>query len=157
MPAKKYIVRLTDEERELLTAIVSKGKAPAYKIKHANILLKADANGAGWKDKNITEAFGCHRSTVENIRLCFVEQSLDAALERKKRETPPTEKIIDGEKEARLIALSRTQPPAGRAKWTLRLLADKMVELKIVDRVSHTTVGNVLKKTNLSPICGSAG
>lgn len=157
MSAKKYIVRLTDEERKSLIAIVSKGKAPAYKIKHANILLKADANESNWKDKDIIEAFGCHRSTVEKLRLRFVEQGLDAALERKKRETPPTEKIIDGEKEARLIALSRTEPPAGRAKWTLRLLADKMVELKIVDRVSHTTVGDVLKKTNSNPTCGNVG
>ena len=148
MPAKKHVVRLTDSERELLMAIISKGKAPAYKIKHANILLKADADGPCWKDKTIAEAFGCHRTTVEKLRQRLVKQGLNAALERKKRETPPIEKIIDGEKEAKLIAISRTTPPVGRAKWTLRLLAGKMVELKIVERVSHTTVGNVLKKTN---------
>ena len=157
MPGKKYIVRLTNEEREFLMAMISKGKTAAYKIRHANILLKSDADGPDWKDKKIVEAFGCHRITVERLRQRFVEQGFEAALERRKRETPPTAKIIDGEKEARLITLSRTKPPKGRAKWTLRLLADKIVELEIVEKVSHTTIGRVLKKTSSNLICESVG
>ena len=150
MPAKKYVVRLTEEERETLKAIISKGASPAYRIKHAHILLKADADGGNWPDERIVDAFECHRNTVENVRKRFVEQGLETALERKKRLTPPRERIIDGDQEAKIIALSRTEPPAGRAKWSLRLLADKLVELKVVESISHMTVQRVLKKTNSS-------
>ena len=145
---KKYIVRLTDEERKQLRALVSKGRVQAYKIKHANILLKADAEGPGWIDEAIAEAFGCHKGTVEGIRKRFVLQGLEAALDRKKRERPPRERILDGAKEARLIALACTQPPEGRSRWTLELLADKLVELKVVESISYQTVRRTLKKTN---------
>ena len=150
MPAKKYIVRLTEEERETLKAIISKGTSAAYRIKHAHILLKADAEGSDWSDDRVLEAFECHRNTVENVRKRFVLQGLEAALERKKRLTPPRKRIIDGEQEARIIAVSRTTPPSGRAKWSLRLLADRIVELGIVESASHMTVQRVLKKTNSS-------
>lgn len=143
---KKYIVRLTSEEREQLQGIVSKGRAPAYKIKHANILLKADAQTTGWSDETIAQAFGCHRGTVEGIRKRLVLQGLESALERKKRDRPPREKILDGAKEARLIALSCSQPPEGRSRWTLELLADKLVELKVVESISDQTVRRALKK-----------
>ena len=145
---KKYIVRLTDEERGQLRDLVSKGRVQAYKIKHANILLKADVEGPCWIDEAIAEAFGCHKGTVEGIRKRFVLQGLEAALERKKREHPPRQKILDGEKEARLIALSCSQPPEGQSRWTLELLADKLVELRVVERVSYQTVRRTLKKTN---------
>lgn len=146
--AKRYIVRLTDAERGQLQELVSKGKAPAYKIKHAHILLKADADGPGWDDERSAEAFGCHRNTVFNVRQRFVEQSLAAALERKNRATPGCQPVCDGEAEAKLIALRCGAPPEGQAKWTLRLLADKAVELKIVPAICYETVRQVLKKTN---------
>jgi len=146
--SKKYIVRLTSDERKRLKVLVSKGRTQAYKIKHAHILLKADADGPAWTDEAIAEAFSCHKRTVEGIRKRFVLQGLEAALERKKRATPPRERILDGEKEARLIALSCSQPPQGRSRWTLELLADKMVELNIVDHISYQTVRRTLKKTS---------
>lgn len=145
---KKYIVRLTEEERQQLENLANKGQAQAYKIKHANILLKTDAEGPCWTDVAISEAFSCNRVTVENIRKRFVEQGLEAALERKKREKPPREKILDGEKEARLIALSCSQPPEGCSRWSLALLADKLIELNVVESISYRTVGRTLKKTN---------
>jgi transposase len=157
MPAKKYIVRLTNEERERLAELVRKGRTAAYRIRHANVLLKADVDGPAWPDQRIAEAFGCHRVTVEKIRTRFVMQGLEAALERKKRQTPPCPPILDGEGEARLIALSRTKPPQGHARWTMRLLAQKMVELQIGETISHTTVWETLKKTNSSRTCASAG
>ena len=150
MPTKKYIVRLTREEHQTLQETVGKGKSAAYRIRHAHILLKADADRSNWPDERIVEAFECHRNTVENVRKRFVLQGLDAALERKKRLTPPRPKIIDGEQEARIIALSRTTPPPGRSKWSLRLLAGRIVELGIVEAASHMTVQRVLKKTNSS-------
>ena len=145
---KKYVVRLTQEEREQLKRLVSKGKTAAYKIKHANILLKADADGEKWTDEQIVSAFNVHVNTVINVRQRFVEQGLEAALNRKKREKPPREKLLDGEKEARLIALSCGEPPTGCAHWTLRLLAGKLVELEIVENISHETVRQTLKKTS---------
>ena len=145
---KKYIVRLSDQERRGLEQLSAKGKTVAYRIRHAHILLKADADGPSWTDWCIAEAFSCHARTVEGIRKRFVEQGLDAALNRKKREIPPREKLLDGEKEARLIALSCSKPPKGRARWTLHLLADKMVELEVVESISHETVRQTLKKTN---------
>jgi len=157
MPAKRYVVLLTEEERQQVHGLASKGKAPAYKIRHANILLKADAGGPNWKDEQIAEAFGCHRTTVEEVRKRLVTQGLESALGRKKRETPPTPRRLDGAAEARLIALACGKAPEGRAKWTMRLLADKLVELEIVDSVSHTTVWETLKKTNSSRTCANAG
>jgi transposase len=154
---KKYIVRLTVDERSLLEEVVSKGKAAAYKIKHANILLKVDANGPAWSDEETADAFGCHANTVRNVRQRLVEQGLDAALGRKKQETPPRQKIFDGEKEARLIAVACSEPLEGCAGWTMQLLADRVVELEIVDAVSASTVGRTLKKTNCSPIVANVG
>jgi transposase len=154
---KKYIVRLTEEERAELQVLVNTGKAAAYKIKHANILLKADADGPGWTDAAIAEAFGCHARTVENVRRRFVVDGMTAALQRKKRAHPPREKVIDGEAEAHLIALACGPPPEGRARWTLELLADRLVELNIVESVSYQTVRRTLKKTGFSLTGVSAG
>ena len=125
---KKYIVRLSKEERGGLEQLIAKGKAAAYKIRHAHILLKADADGPAWTDMRIAEAFSCHVRTVEGIRGRFLEQGFEAALNRKKQAVPPRAKILDGAGEARLIALSCSVPPEGRGRWTLHLLADKMVE-----------------------------
>ena len=144
--AKRYIVRLTDAEREQLQELVSKGKTAAYRIKHAHILLKADAEGPAWTDEQIANAFACHPHTVSHVRQRFVEQGLEAALERKQRATPGRQPICDGDTEAKLIALRCGVPPDGRAKWTLRLLADKAVELDIVPAICHETVRQVLKK-----------
>ena len=145
--SKKYVVRLTKEERAQLEDVVSKGRAPAYRIKHANILLNADADGPARKDEDIAQALHCHNNTVANVRQRFVEKGLAAALGRKRRARPPRENLLDGEQEAKLIALSCTQPPPGRARWTLRLLAERMVELEIVESISHETVRQTLKKT----------
>lgn len=128
---KKYVVRLSPEERERLQDLVSKGKTQAYRIRHAHVLLKADAEGLAWLDRQITEAFSCNRSTVEGIRKRFVMEGLDSALERKKRAHPPTPRKLDGAKEARLIALACSEPPKGRKRWTLKLLADKLVALEM--------------------------
>ena len=147
MPKKTYIVRLTSEERELLQDLVSKGKTQAYRIRHAHILLKADSDGPAWLDREIAEAFSCNRSTVEGIRKRFVLEGLDSALERKKRAKPPTERILDGAKEARLIALACSEPPEGRDRWTLQLLADRLVWLTHLESLSYEAVRLVLKKT----------
>ena len=154
---KKYIVRLTGQERRELRSLVNTGKAAAYKIKHANILLKADADGPAWTDVQIAEAFGCHARTVENVRRRFVVDGMTAALERKKRAHPPREKVIDGEAEAHLIALACGPPPEGRARWTLELLGQKLVELNIVESVSYQTVRRTLKKTGCSLTGANAG
>lgn len=145
---KKYIVRLTVEERKYLEDFVSKGKRSAYKIKHANILLKADADGPGWSDEAIAEAFSAHGNTVRNVRQRFVEQGLNAALERKKQSAPSRKRILDGEKEARLLAIGCSEPPEGHSRWTLHLLAQEMVRLDIVDGISYETVRRTLKKTS---------
>jgi transposase len=155
--ARKYVVRLGSEERESLKLLVKKGKAQAYRIKHANILLAVDADGPDWSDEEAAEAFGCHANTVANVRQRFVEQGLEAALDRKKQNSPSRERILDGEKEARLIALACSAPPQGRSKWTLQLLADKLVALKVVESISDQTVRRTLKKTNSSLTCVSAG
>ena len=154
---KKYVVRLDDEERKLLKEMIRIGKAAAYRIKHANILLKVDAEGAGWSDEQTAEAFDCHANTVRNVRQRLVERGFEAALERKKQERPSREAIFDGKKEARLIATSCSKPPEGRAAWTMQLLADRMVELEIVEAVSAKTVERTLKKTNSSHIVENAG
>jgi hypothetical protein len=144
---KRYIVRLTDEERATLEDIVRRGKAQAFRIQHARILLKVDADGPAWTDEQCAEAFGCHVNTPANMRQRFVEQGLEAAIERKKM--PPREDVIlDGRKEARLIALSCSPAPKGRSRWTLRLLADKLVALEVVDAISYETVRRTLKKTS---------
>ena len=154
---KKYIVRLSGEERVRLQALISKGEAAAYKIRHANILLTADADGPSWKDERIAKAFGCHVHTVENVRSRFVLQGLEAALGRKKQACPSRERKLDGEGEARLIAVACSEPPEGRDRWTLELLADELVRLEVVDSISLQTVRRTLKKTNFSRTGNSAG
>ncbi len=154
---KKYIVRLTSEEREYLEALVSKGKAAAYRIKHANVLLKIDADGPGWSDDDAADAFGCHPNTSRNIRQRFVEQGFEVALERKKRANPPTERKLDGEAEARLIAIGCSKPPEGRTRWTLKMLADELVTLEVVEAISDQTVRRTLKKTNCDLTAASVG
>lgn len=153
----KYVVRLSEEERELLESVVSKGRASAQKIKHANVLLKLDANGPNWRDEQVAEAFSCAVRTVFSIRKRCVEEGLEAALSRKPRACPSRAPILDGEKQARLVQLACSTPPAGRARWTLALLAEQLVALDIVEAVSAPTVMRALKKTNCNPIGAPAG
>jgi hypothetical protein len=144
---KKYIVRLSDEERETLKEVVRKLKGTSQKVRRAQVPLKADANGPGWTDARIADAFGCRTRTVEKLRQRLVECGFDEALDGRRRATPPTEKILDGRQEAKIIAQRLGPPPKGYANWTLRLLARKVVELGIADTVSYETVRRTLKKT----------
>ncbi len=144
---KKYIVRLTDEERETLSAIVKKLSGSSQKVRRALVMLKADANGPDWTDRRIAEAYSCRIQTVEGIRRRLVTEGFEVVLNGKKRETPPRSKRLDGEQEAKVIALRLGKPPRGFANWSLRLLAEKVVELEIVEAVSHETVRQTLKKT----------
>jgi hypothetical protein len=144
---KKYVVRLSEEEREQLTDIVRKFKGTSQKVRRAQILLKADADGPAWTDQQIADAYGCRRQTVENVRQCLVERGFEAALEGAKRANPPTPKLLDGQQEAKIIAMRLGEPPAGYANWSLRLLARRVVELEIVASVSHETLRRALKKT----------
>lgn len=156
---KKYVVRLSAEEREQLETLIRKGKSPARRLLKARILLKADVSEgrAGWSDSRIVRALDTSASMVYRVRRQLVEEGFAAVLSRKQRATPAIPRIFDGEKEAKLIALACSKPPKGRARWTLRLLEDKVVELAIVDHASDSTIGRVLKKTFSSPIAGSAG
>ncbi|MBO0858180.1 MAG: helix-turn-helix domain-containing protein [Chloracidobacterium sp.] len=144
---RKYIVRLSDEERSVCQEIVKNLKGSSQKFRRAQILLKADANGPGWTDVRIAEAFNCREQTIENVRKRLVSEGFELALEGKKRQEPPTPCKLDGEAEAKLIAMRLGKPPAGYGHWTLRLLADELVSLEIVDAISHETVREVLKKT----------
>jgi hypothetical protein len=154
---KKYVVRLTDEEREGLGSMAKKGRAAAYKIRHANILLKADADGPAWTDARIADAFGCHTGTVENVRRRFVLEGIEAAIIRRKQKKLSRERALDGEGEARLIAIACSEPPDGRDRWTLSLMAGELVRLKVVDSISDQTVRRTLKKTHSSRTLRSAG
>ena len=154
---KKYIVRLSIEERATLQTMVRKGRMAAYKIKHANILLAADVEGPGWADARIAEAFSCHPRSVENVRRRFVLEGLTAALERQKQRRPSRERKLDGEGEARLIALACSEPPDGRDRWTLKLLAETLVRLDVVDSICDQTVRRTLKKTHCGLTCNNAG
>jgi Homeodomain-like domain len=156
---KKYVVRLSAEERERLEALIRKGKSPAQRLLKARILLKADISEAseGWCDSRIIRALETSASMVYRVRKQLVEEGFEAVLSRKQRAAPAVARIFDGEKEAKLIALACSKPPKGRARWTLRLLESKVVELRIVDRASDSTIGRTLKKTFSSPIAGSAG
>lgn len=147
--AKSYIVRLEPGERERLREMVRSGRAAAYQRRHAQILLKADTEGEGpgWTDEKIAEAFDVSVRSIEYLRERFVEEGLESALNRRKRSRPSIELKLDGKKEARLIALSCSTAPAGRKRWTLRLLADRLVELLVVDSISYETVRRTLKKT----------
>ena len=144
---KKYIVRLTDAERDVLAGVIKKLRGSSQKVRRAQVLLKADADGPGWTDARIAEAFGCRTKTVENLRERFVTGGFEETLEGKVRATPPRPKLLDGEQEAKIIALRLGTPPVGFAHWTLRLLAEKVVELEIAEAISHETVRQTLKKT----------
>jgi hypothetical protein len=156
---KRYVVWLTGEERERLETLLRKGKSPAQRLLKARILLKADVSeaGEGWSDSRIIEALETSASMVYRVRKQLVEEGFEAVLSRKQRATPAVARIFDGEKEAKLIALACSKPPKGRARWTLRLLENKVVELGIVDRASDSTIGRTLKKTFSSPIAASTG
>jgi transposase len=143
---KKYIVRLSDEERGVCQSVVKRLKGTSEKVNRAQILLKADADGPNWPDAKIAEAFGCSVRTVENLRERLVTEGFEAALERKKRATPPTPRKLDGVGEAKLIAMRLGKPPAGYGRWTLQLLADELVLLEVVTSISAETVRKVLKK-----------
>ncbi len=144
---KKYIVRLSDTERKVLQGIVKKFKGSSQKVRRAQVLLKADVDGPAWTDAKISEAFGCRIKTVENIRQKIVIEGFDIALNGKKPVNPPRKKVLDGKQEAKVIALRLGKPPKGFANWTLRLLAEQVIELEIVDSVSHETLRTTLKKT----------
>src|SRR5437879_10833383 len=156
---KTYGVKLSGEERERLKALIRKGKNPARRLLKARILLKADVSeaGEGWSDSRIIEAVDASPSMVYRVRKQLVEEGLEAVLSRKQRATPAISPIFDGEKEAKLIALACSKPPRGRARWTLRLLENKVVELGIVDRASDSTIWRTLKKTLSNPIAASTG
>lgn len=144
---KKYIVRLSDQERSVLKEVIGKLKGTSQKVRRAQMLLKADADGPAWADSKIAEAFSCRRQTVENLRRRFVESGFRETLEGKQREQPATPKLLDGKQEAQVIAMRLGSPPSGYANWTLRLLARKVVELEIAESVSYETIRRTLKKT----------
>jgi Homeodomain-like domain len=154
MSAKIYVVKLKKQERQRVEGLIRKGKSRAAQMLKARILLKADDGryGQGWSDERIIGALDTSASMVYRVRRGYAEKGLEAVLTRKKRVAPPVQPLFDGEKEAHLIRLACSQPPAGRRRWTLRLLADKLVELEIMDAVNFNTVGRTLKKTNLSLI-----
>ena len=145
---KRYVVRLTAEERASLEALVSKGKCNARKLVHAHILLKVDADGPKWGDEQTAEAFDVHTNTIRSIRERFVMEGLESALNRKKQCRPSCQRKIDGAAEARLIATACGSPPEGRARWTLRLLANRLVELRVCESISYETVRQALLKTS---------
>jgi len=144
---KKYIVRLSDSERETCREVIGKLKGTSQKVRRAQILLKADAEGPGWTDQQIADAFDCRTKTVENIRQRLVERGFEATLERKKSQAAAAQKLLDGKQEAQLVATRLGKPPQGYANWTLRLLARKVVELEIAPSISYETVRRTLKKT----------
>jgi hypothetical protein len=144
---KKYIVRLTEEERRHLQDVIRQLKGSSQKVSRAWVLLKADADGPSWTDAKISDAYLCRTKTVENIRKRFVEQGFQQTLDGKQRDQPPRAKLLNGEQEAKVIATRLGSPPAGYANWTLRLLARRVVELEIVESISYETVRTTLKKT----------
>jgi len=144
---KKYIVRLSEEERGVCQQVIKRLKGSSQKARRAQILLKADAEGPAWPDAKIAEAFNCRVQTIENLRKRLVSDGFELALDGKKRASPPTPPKLDGEKEAKLIAMRLGKPPAGYGHWTLQLLADELVALEVVDSISHETVRKTLKKT----------
>lgn len=156
---KRYVVRLSGEERAELEGLIRKGKAPAQRLLKARILLKADISeaGDGWSDSRIIEALDTSASMVYRVRKQLVEEGLEAVLSRKQPVRPAVPPIFDGEKEAKLIALACSEPPRGRTRWTLRLLEDKVVEFGIVERASNSTIGRVLKKHSQAPSSTALG
>jgi len=148
---KKYIVRLSDAEREVCRGIISKLKGTGEKVRRAQILLKSDAGGSSWTDAQIAEAFSCRTKTVENVRQRFVELGFEETLNRKRSPNAGAKKLLDGKEEAKVIAMRLGSPPEGYGKWTLRLLARKVVELEIVEKICHETVRQTLKKIACTP------
>jgi len=159
MANKKYVVELTLDERALLIAKISKGSLSARANLKARILLKADkgAHGEAWTDRRIWQSLETSPSTVARVREAFVMEGLEAVFARKRRVHPSIQRVFDGAAEAKLIALACSEPPEGYARWTIRLLAEKVVELEIVDAVHFNTVGRTLKKTNLSLTAAATG
>mgnify|MGYP001826306547 FL=1 len=144
---KKYIVRLSDAERSECEQVIKKLKGSSTKVRRAHILLKADVEGPAWTDAKIAEAFNCRIRTIEKIRRRLVVEGFEIALNGKKRANPPTARKLDGEGEAKLIAMRLGKPPAGYGRWTLQLLAEQLVILEVVDSISAETVRKTLKKT----------
>lgn len=145
---KKYLVRLSDAERATLNEVVKKLKGSSQKVRRAQILLKADADGPAWTDAQIADAFGCRTKTVENIRQRLVTEGFENTLHGKPRTHPPRPKALDGRQEAQVIALRLGPPPKGFANWSLRLLAETVVELEIAGAISHETIRQTLKKVD---------
>lgn len=156
---KKYVVKLSDEERERLNTLIHSGKHRAGQLVKARILLKADASeaGEGWSDSQIARALDTSVATVARTRQQLVEEGFEAVLIRKHSPASARRRIFDGAAEAKLIALACSNPPKGRVRWTLKLLETAVVELNIVDRASDNTIGRTLKKTHSSPTCKSNG
>lgn len=153
MPSFKYVIELSDQDKAELIDIVTKGKSPARTILRANILLASDRRSEKYMTvSEISKAYHTTPTTVQNVRTSYCEKGLEATINRKKRETPPIPAKVTGEVEAHVIALACGEPPEGYSKWTLRLLANKTVELGYIDSISHVTVSSILKKTNLSLI-----
>lgn len=144
---KEYVVRLDDAERQVCAQLLRTLKGSSQKVRRAQILLKADADGPAWIDERIAEAFGCRVRTVENLRKRLVTEGFEIALHGKPRATPPTPPKLDGQGEAKLLAMRLGRPPAGYGRWTLRLLADELVTLEVVESICPETVRQVLKKT----------
>ena len=145
--SKKFVVRLSDVERESLQQVVTKLSGSSQKVRRAQVLLKSDADGPDWTDAKIAEAFGCRTQTVENIRERFVTLGFEQALNSVPRLNPPREKLLDGEQEAKVIAMRLGSPPPGFSNWSLRLLAEQVVACEIVESISYETVRRTLKKT----------
>jgi len=151
MPSVKYVIELSDNDRKILNGIISKGQSPAKQILRANILLASDRNNKKYMTvAEIASAFSTTPTTVQNVRTSYANKGLDATINRKKRKMPPVPPKVTGDVEAHIIALACGEPPEGYSRWTVRLLADKCVELNYADSISHMTVSRVLKKTNLS-------
>lgn len=153
MPSFKYVIELSAEDQAKLTDIVTKGKSPARTILRANILLASDRRNERYMTiSEISKAYHTTPTTVQAVRTSYCEKGLEATINRKKRETPPVPAKVTGEVEAHVVALACSEPPEGYSKWTLRLLADKTVELGYIDSISHVTISTILKKMNLSLI-----
>ena len=144
---KKYVVRLSKKERETLLGVSKRLAGSSQKVRRAQILLKADIRGPNWTDARIAEAYSCRVQTVENLRKRLVTEGFEITLNGKPRESPPRQKCLNGKQEAKVIAMRLSKPPKGFANWSLRLLADRVVELKLVDSISHETIRQTLKKT----------
>lgn len=146
MSVKKYLVRLTDAERKICAEVIHKLKGTSQRVRRAQILLKADADGPAWTDAQIADAFSCRTKTVEDVRQRIVNHGFERTLDRKKSPTAGAKKLLDGNQEAKIIAMRLGSPPEGYGKWTLRLLARKVIELEVVETISHETVRQMLKK-----------